>query len=487
MAAATVFLLATASVFFLAFLALDAKGTPGAACTPQTNFQYAVARAGKVELLKAPELEPDRRGAYGGAVGFLSPAGDPEFANAAVATIDGIRRIKAELAGALTILGVSNVSFGISPHARAVLNSVFMYHCVQAGLDLAIVNPKDVIPYAEIPSEQRKLAEDLIYNRREDALARYIAYFEQHSPAASAEDATIDPMEGMEAEQRIHYQILHRKKDGVEVNIDEALTRHTPVEVLNDVLLPAMREVGDKFGAGELILPFVLQSAEVMKRAVAQLEKYLDKIEGYTKGTVVLATVFGDVHDIGKSLVNTILTNNGYTVVDLGKQVPIQTIVDAAQEHNATAIGLSSGGNVARVWQRQFKWLWAHYIVLCVMGLFLAVAYFALDAVGMLVFALPVLSVPAILGGVADAFDLGKEDPRVVARYDTAPLVTPNAIDRKWRNYNNYVDNAKALGKLGTKAREAVPSLRKALTDPDEAVRTEATTALKKIESASER
>ena len=111
---------------------------------------------------------------------------------------------------------------------------------------------------------------------------------------------------------------------------------------LNDVLLPAMKEVGDKFGAGELILPFVLQSAEVMKRAVAQLEKYLDKIEGYTKGTVVLATVFGDVHDIGKSLVNTILTNNGYTVVDLGKQVPIQTILDAAQEHDATAIGLSA-------------------------------------------------------------------------------------------------------------------------------------------------
>jgi 5-methyltetrahydrofolate--homocysteine methyltransferase len=146
----------------------------------------------------------------------------------------------------------------------------------------------------------------------------------------------------MEPEQALHFHILRRRKDGVEVWIDRSVEKIGAVPTLNEVLLPAMKEVGDKFGAGELILPFVLQSAEVMKRAVAQLEKYLDKIEGYTKGTVVLATVFGDVHDIGKSLVNTILTNNGYTVVDLGKQVPIQTIVDAAQEHEATAIGLSA-------------------------------------------------------------------------------------------------------------------------------------------------
>ncbi len=146
----------------------------------------------------------------------------------------------------------------------------------------------------------------------------------------------------MEPEEALHFHILRRRKDGVEEWIDRSVEKIGAVPTLNEVLLPAMKEVGDKFGAGELILPFVLQSAEVMKRAVAQLEKYLDKIEGYTKGTVVLATVFGDVHDIGKSLVNTILTNNGYTVVDLGKQVPIQTIVDAAQEHEATAIGLSA-------------------------------------------------------------------------------------------------------------------------------------------------
>src|SRR5205807_4891068 len=151
-----------------------------------------------------------------------------------------------------------------------------------------------------------------------------------------------DPTEGMEPEEALHFHILRRKKEGVEDWIDRSVDKIGAVPTLNDVLLPAMKEVGDKFGAGELILPFVLQSAEVMKRAVKQLERYLDKIEGYTKGTVVLATVFGDVHDIGKSLVNTILTNNGYSVVDLGKQVPIQTIIDAAVEHKATAIGLSA-------------------------------------------------------------------------------------------------------------------------------------------------
>jgi 5-methyltetrahydrofolate--homocysteine methyltransferase len=268
--------------------------------------------------------------------------GDPAEADTARATLEGIRRIEAECPGVLTLLGISNVSFGIAPHARAVLNSVFLYHAVEAGLDLAIVNPKDVIPYAEIPSEQRRLAEDLIYNRREDALTRYLAYFEKHGPAAGGQEQAADPTEGMTAEQRIHYQILHRKKEGIETLIDEALTRQDAVGVLNTVLLPAMKEVGDKFGAGELILPFVLQSAEVMKKAVAHLEQFLERREGASKGTVVLATVFGDVHDIGKNLVNTILSNNGYTVHDLGKQVPINTIIDKAVEVGATAIGLSA-------------------------------------------------------------------------------------------------------------------------------------------------
>src|SRR2546423_13133518 len=146
----------------------------------------------------------------------------------------------------------------------------------------------------------------------------------------------------MEPEQALHWHILRRKKDGVEDLIDRSVEKIGAVPTLNDVLLPAMKEVGDKFGAGELILPFVLQSAEVMKRCVARLENYLDRIEGHTKGTVVLATVFGDVHDIGKSLGNTIPTNNGSRVVGLGKQVPISNILDAAVEHDATAIGLSA-------------------------------------------------------------------------------------------------------------------------------------------------
>jgi 5-methyltetrahydrofolate--homocysteine methyltransferase len=271
---------------------------------------------------------------------FTLTTGDEEWRPSAVETIEGIRRIKAQLPGVKTSLGVSNVSFGVSPRARAVLNSVFLHHCVEAGLDLAMVNPNHITPYSEIPDHERELADDLVFNRREDALERFIGHFESQGEEAEAESS--DPTAGMEPEEALHWHILRRRKEGVEDWIDRSVEKIGAVPTLNDVLLPAMKEVGDKFGAGELILPFVLQSAEVMKRAVARLENYLDRIEGHTKGTVVIATVFGDVHDIGKSLVNTILTNNGYTVVDLGKQVPISNILEAAQEHDATAIGLSA-------------------------------------------------------------------------------------------------------------------------------------------------
>ncbi len=272
---------------------------------------------------------------------FTLTTGDEEWRHSAVETIEGIRRVKAALPGVKTSLGVSNVSFGVGLAARSALNSVFLHHCVEAGLDLAMVNPNHITPYAEIPPDERELADDLVFDRREDALERFIAHFEAKGPE-DQEAAGKDPTAGMEPEQALHFQILRRRKEGVEDWIDQSVEKIGAVPTLNDVLLPAMKEVGDKFGAGELILPFVLQSAEVMKRAVAQLERYLDRIEGYTKGTVVIATVFGDVHDIGKSLVNTILTNNGYSVVDLGKQVPIQTIIEAALEHRATAIGLSA-------------------------------------------------------------------------------------------------------------------------------------------------
>jgi 5-methyltetrahydrofolate--homocysteine methyltransferase len=274
---------------------------------------------------------------------FTLTTGEAEWRPSAVQTIEGIRAIKREIPDVKTSLGVSNVSFGVSPPARAVLNSVFLHHCVNAGLDLAMVNPNHITPYSEISDSERELADDLVLDRREDALERFIAHFESQGAAGAAgADTVADPTEGMEPEEALHFHILRRRKEGVEDWIDKSVTKIGAVPTLNEVLLPAMKEVGDKFGAGELILPFVLQSAEVMKRAVARLENYLDKLEGYTKGTVVLATVFGDVHDIGKSLVGTILTNNGYTVVDLGKQVPIQAILDAAKEHEATAIGLSA-------------------------------------------------------------------------------------------------------------------------------------------------
>ncbi|MBV9403121.1 MAG: dihydropteroate synthase, partial [Candidatus Eremiobacteraeota bacterium] len=277
------------------------------------------------------------------ALTFTLATGSEEYVDSAVQTIEGIRAIKSELPGVLTSLGVSNVSFGLKPHARATLNSVFLHHCVEAGLDLALVNAKEITPYAEIADEERQLCDDLVFNRRPDALQRFIEHWESKSQptdggsqAAVAEDAA-EPIEA-----RIHNAILRRRKDGIEAKIDEALKTHGPIDVLNNILLPAMKDVGDRFGAGELILPFVLQSAEVMKKAVAHLEQFLEKQEGSTKGKVVLATVFGDVHDIGKNLVNTILTNNGYSVVDLGKQVPMNTILEKAVEVNADAIGLSA-------------------------------------------------------------------------------------------------------------------------------------------------
>ncbi len=276
------------------------------------------------------------------ALTFTLATGDPEFANSAVETLEGIRAIKQALPGVLSSLGVSNLSFGLTMAARGPLNSVFLYHAVQAGLDMAIVNPKHVAPYAEIPSELRVLCEDLIFNRRPDALARYIHYFEAHTEGIGERKADVDPTAGMTTEEKLHWQIVHRKKEGVEDLVSTSVEAHDPVWVLNQVLLPAMKEVGDKFGAGELILPYVLQSAEVMKKAVARLETYLERQEGMTKGKVVLATVYGDVHDIGKNLVNTILTNNGYTVFDLGKQVPANVIIDKAVAVGADAIGLSA-------------------------------------------------------------------------------------------------------------------------------------------------
>jgi len=322
----------------------------GAAIVALTIDESGMAKTAQLKVEVAQRIHDIVVGEYGVPPGalifddltFTLATGDEEYVNSAVETIGGIRAIKATMPGVLTSLGVSNVSFGLKPHARAALNSVFLHHCVEAGLDLALVNPKEITPYAELDGTERALCDDLVFNRRPDALQRMIEHYENTSAGAGSAAQSKDDDTDAPAELRIHNAILRRRKDGIEAKIDEALAARDPVAVLNEILLPAMKEVGDKFGAGELILPFVLQSAEVMKKAVAHLEQFLEKKEGATKGKVVLATVFGDVHDIGKNLVNTILTNNGYTVFDLGKQVPMNTILEKAAEVEADAIGLSA-------------------------------------------------------------------------------------------------------------------------------------------------
>jgi 5-methyltetrahydrofolate--homocysteine methyltransferase len=323
----------------------------GAAVVALTIDEIGMAKTRERKLEVARKIYDIVVGEYGlapedllyDALTFTLATGDAEWIDSAAETIEGIRLIKRELPGVGCVLGVSNVSFGLGEDARSVLNSVFLHHCVDAGLDAAIVNPAHIRPYTEISSKERALADDLVFNRRPDALQMFIEYFSATSESSESQQAVKeDPTAGMTADEKIHWMVLHRKKEGIEDALDAANVRTDPVRVLNGVLLPAMKDVGDKFGAGELILPFVLQSAEVMKKAVQHLEKFLEKSEGYTKGRVVLATVYGDVHDIGKSLVNTILSNNGYTVYDLGKQVPVNTIIEKAVEVNADAIGLSA-------------------------------------------------------------------------------------------------------------------------------------------------
>ena len=300
---------------------------------------------------------------------FTIVTGDPELADAAKNTLDGIRLVKKKFPDCFTVLGLSNVSFGVSTNARKIINSIFLYHALQAGLDAVIINARDIIPYPEIDEQEKKLAEDLIFNRHPNSLAELIAHFEgaQGVTAASSASKRIQVDPNWEASKRCYFRIVNRLKEGIEDDVVQAIAdrvkdskstkdsgqlvlrtsskeaaHEAAVETLNEVLLPAMKEVGDKFGAGELILPFVLKSAECMKAAVAELEKYLIKQEGVSKGKLVICTVYGDVHDIGKNLVKTILVNNGYTVYDLGKQVPLQKILEKINEVNADAVGLSA-------------------------------------------------------------------------------------------------------------------------------------------------
>ena len=301
---------------------------------------------------------------------FTLATGEQEYANSAVETLRGISLVKKEIPGCFTTLGLSNISFGLSSNARKIINSVFLHHALKAGLDTVIINAKDIIPIGEIKEEQIKLAEDLIFNRHTSALSDLIYYFENKNVTVTKNEHRLEEInKDWSFDKRCYYRIVNRIKDGIEDDVvgsisdklgkklnakteniqkEEMLRKHpelthdAAVETLNEVLLPAMKEVGDKFGAGELILPFVLKSAECMKSAVSELEKYLIKKQGVSKGKLVLCTVYGDVHDIGKNLVKTIFSNNGYTVYDLGKQVPIQQILDKIKEVQADAVGLSA-------------------------------------------------------------------------------------------------------------------------------------------------
>jgi 5-methyltetrahydrofolate--homocysteine methyltransferase len=275
------------------------------------------------------------------ALTFPLGSGQEDLRGDAVATLEAIRRIKAELPGVRTILGVSNVSFGLAPAARQVLNSVFLHEAREAGLDAAIVAPARILPMHRIDDEQRQVALDLIYDRRRDGydpLQRFMALFEgkEVAKAASAEDLAALPID-----ERLQRRIVDGVREGLEADLAEAMASRSPLAIINEVLLAGMKTVGELFGAGEMQLPFVLQSAEVMKAAVAVLEPSMEKADQGGKGRVVLATVKGDVHDIGKNLVDIILTNNGYTVHNLGIKQPIATIIEKAEEVGADAIGMS--------------------------------------------------------------------------------------------------------------------------------------------------
>ncbi len=258
-----------------------------------------------------------------------------------VETMEGIRRIKAELPGVSTILGLSNVSFGLNPAARQVLNSVFLHECVEAGLDAAIVHASKILPLSRIEDRAKEVCLDLVYNRRTDdydPLQELLSLFEGVKVNAGAADDHADwPLD-----QRLGQRIIDGNRNGLESDLDEALGSGLgALDIVNDILLAGMKVVGERFASGEMQLPFVLQSAETMKAAVAHLEPHMEKSDQGGKATVVLATVKGDVHDIGKNLVDIILTNNGYVVVNLGIKVGINEMIAAVEEHEADAIGMS--------------------------------------------------------------------------------------------------------------------------------------------------
>jgi 5-methyltetrahydrofolate--homocysteine methyltransferase len=301
----------------------------------------AVTRARKLEVARRSfHLMTEKYGIPGEDIiwdplTFPCATGDAKYVGSAVETIEGLRLIKAEFPQTKTILGISNVSFGLPESGREVLNSVFLYHCTRAGLDLAIVNSEKLERYPSIPEAERKLAEDLIWNRGKDPIAAYAAHFRGAAPREKKNKASL-PLD-----ERLANYIVEGSKDGLIPDLELKRKEQGPLDIINGPLMKGMDEVGRLFNANELIVAEVLESAEAMKAAVGHLEQYMEKADTASRGKIILATVKGDVHDIGKNLVEIVLANNGYTVVNLGIKVPPEVLIAAVREHRPDVVGLS--------------------------------------------------------------------------------------------------------------------------------------------------
>jgi len=323
----------------------------GAAVVALTIDEQGQARTAEWKLAVATRLIEDLTENWGmrtsdiivDCLTFPIATGQEETRRDAIETIEAIRQVKQRYPEVQTTLGVSNVSFGLNPAARSVLNSVFLDECVRAGLDSAIVHASRIMPIARIPDDQLQAALDLIYDRRRegyDPLTRLLELFDGVD-AAAVKASRAAELAGLPLWERLKRRIIDGERVGLEADLDEALTQRPALEIVNDVLLDGMKTVGELFGAGQMQLPFVLQSAEVMKNAVAYLEPHMERSADGGKGRIVLATVRGDVHDIGKNLVDIILTNNGYEVINTGIKQPVSAIVDAATENDVDVIGMS--------------------------------------------------------------------------------------------------------------------------------------------------
>ncbi len=271
---------------------------------------------------------------------FTIGSGDEDSRRAGIDTLEGLRLIKQHVPQARTILGLSNISFGLKPYPRQILNSVYLAEAIKVGLDACIVHSKKILPLHKISPELVALTEDLIFDRRKEGYDPLFTFIEKLQGAKGAAESDGSYDQGP-IEEVLKRRIIDGKKIGIEPILDQALQTYGPLQIINSILLEGMKTVGELFGAGEMQLPFVLQSAETMKRAVAHLQPHMDKVGGPVKGTMVIATVKGDVHDIGKNLVDIILSNNGYKVVNLGIKQPIDSILAAVDEHKPHAVGMS--------------------------------------------------------------------------------------------------------------------------------------------------